>query len=58
MGGTWEALERELKKCGYYQAGMPKIEVARNISEYMNPDRNRSTSFKIFIEGIQACLSL
>lgn len=56
-GGTWEALERELKKAGYYSAGMPKIEVSRNISRYMNTTRNRSHSFKVFIDGILACVS-
>jgi hypothetical protein len=52
-GGTWEALERTLQKAGYYPAGMPKIEVARNVARYMVPDRNRSPSFKTFIDAIR-----
>jgi len=57
IGGTWEALEKVLKDAGYYKAGMPKIEVARNISQHMNPDRNSSNSFRMFREGIMACIS-
>lgn len=52
-GGTWEALERVLKKAGYYAAGMPKIEVARMISLHMQIDRNRSPSFRVFCEGLR-----
>lgn len=52
-GGTWEALERTLQAAGYYPAGMPKIEVARNVARHMVPDRNRSPSFKTFIDAIR-----
>lgn len=52
-GGTAEALERILKNHRYYRTGMPKIEVARSISAYMDPARNRSKSFQVFREGIQ-----
>ena len=52
-GGTWEALERVLKKAGYYAAGMPKIEVARTISPHLHVDRNRSPSFRVFCEGLR-----
>jgi len=55
-GGTWEALERLLQRSGYYSSGLPKIEVARNISQHMIPERNRSKSFQVFVEGIAACL--
>jgi hypothetical protein len=55
-GGTWEALERELKKAGYYPTGMPKIEVSRNISQYMEIFRNRSHSFHVFVNGLKACV--
>ncbi|RJP25154.1 MAG: DUF4276 family protein [Candidatus Omnitrophota bacterium] len=51
-GGTWEALERVLKQTGYYSCGMPKIEVARTISKYMDPSRNQSNSFCVFREGL------
>jgi len=51
-GGTWEALERVLQTAGYYLGGLPKIEVARNVSQYMEPERNRSRSFQVFKEGL------
>jgi len=56
VGGTWEALERELKKAGYYPTGMPKIEVSRNVSHYMDVERNRSRSFQVFVNGLKACI--
>ena len=52
-GGTWEALERILNQAGYYAAGMPKIEVARNIGQYLLPERNQSASFKAFRDGLR-----
>lgn len=52
-GGTWEALERVLKRAGYYPSGLPKIEVARRISMHMEPDRNRSRSFRVFCDGLR-----
>jgi hypothetical protein len=56
-GGTWEALERLLQKAGYYSGGLPKIEVARKVSEFMEPSRNRSKSFQVFKEGLEAVLN-
>jgi hypothetical protein len=55
-GGTWEALERELRKAGYYPTGMPKIEVSRNVSLHMDAARNRSHSFQVFVNGLKACI--
>jgi hypothetical protein len=52
-GGTWEALERILKKSGYYQSGMPKVETARKVSMYMDPNRNISKSFQMFREALR-----
>lgn len=53
-GGTWEALERLLVHHNYFSqtAGMPKIEVARQISDYMNPEANRSRSFQVFRDAL------
>ena len=51
-GGTWEALERVLQTAGYYLGGLPKIEVARKVSQFMEPERNRSRSFQVFKEGL------
>jgi hypothetical protein len=51
-GGTWEALERELKRAGYYSGGLSKISAAREISLHMVPERNRSHSFQVFRQGL------
>lgn len=56
LGGTSEALERILQKAGYFKAGLPKIQAAREISQYMNPDRNRSKSFEVFRDGLKSLL--
>ncbi|WP_446344185.1 DUF4276 family protein [Coleofasciculus sp. F4-SAH-05] len=53
-GGTWEALEALLKGKGYHQGGLNKVEAARTISEYMQPQNNQSPSFQCFNAGIQA----
>ncbi len=53
-GGTWEALERELQRAGYYGGGLPKIEVARTMAAHMRPARNTSTSFRCFCAGLAA----
>lgn len=53
-GGTWEALERVLKQAGHYPSGLPKIEVARKMSTYMEPNRNSSASFQQFVRGLAA----
>lgn len=38
--------------------GYQKISGARSISEYMNPDVNKSTSFAVFLNGLKrVCLS-
>lgn len=51
-GGTWEALEQELRKAGYYSGGLSKISAAREISLHMVPERNRSHSFQVFRTGL------
>jgi Domain of unknown function (DUF4276) len=56
-GGTWEKLERVLQDAGYYRNGMPKIEVARNVAEHMDPNRNRSRSFQVFFQGLRALVT-
>lgn len=52
VGGTWEALERLLRRLNYFPEGLPKIAVAREVSEHMDPERNRSRSFQIFRDGL------
>jgi hypothetical protein len=51
-GGTWESLERELKKAGYFTGGLRKIEAAKTISAFMEPERNNSKSFQVFRDGL------
>jgi hypothetical protein len=51
IGGTWEALERELKRVGYFSSGLNKISAAREKSKFMVPERNRSRSFQVFLQG-------
>ncbi|NCC37128.1 MAG: DUF4276 family protein [Chloroflexia bacterium] len=57
VGGTWEALERELQRAGYHQGGLPKIEVARRVAVHMQPERNRSRSFQTFYRGLQELIT-
>lgn len=53
-GGTSEALQFLLKR--YYTNRLPKIEVARKIATHMDPNRNKSRSFQVFVEGLKACV--
>ena len=55
-GGTSEALERLLIRAHYYTGKLPKTEVAQNIAQHMEPSRNRSKSFQVFVEGLKACV--
>jgi hypothetical protein len=52
-GGTWEALERVLKKAGHFLGGLPKVQVARETAAAMDPDRNTSRSFQAFRDGLR-----
>ena len=51
-GGTWEALERVLKKAGYHPGGLEKYKASSEISQYMDPELNRSKSFQVFYQGL------
>jgi hypothetical protein len=53
QGGTWETLERLLRKAGYHLSGLPKVEVSRKVSALMEPNNNTSKSFQIFADGIK-----
>ncbi len=50
--GTWEALEQILQRNGYFKTGLRKTEVARNVAAHFDPARNRSHSFKVFLDAI------
>jgi hypothetical protein len=41
-----------MQKAGYFPNGLAKIAAAKNISEKMTPERNRSKSFQIFRQGL------
>jgi hypothetical protein len=52
LGGTWEAFERILRRHGYFETGLRKIEAARAIGAHVDPGRSRSPSFAKFHEAI------
>lgn len=56
-GGTWEALERVLKKAGYFGTGLRKLELARLVAKHMDVQRNRSRSFQAFAEAVAAAMA-
>ncbi|MCD8558259.1 MAG: DUF4276 family protein [Shewanella xiamenensis] len=56
-GGTWEALEREMKKSGYFSTGLRKLECAREVGQHMNPAQNRSPSFNAFAQAVNGMLA-
>jgi hypothetical protein len=53
-GGTWESLERVLKSTSYFNGGLPKIQVAREVAKHLDPRRNASMSFRQFVQGLEA----
>lgn len=56
VGGTWEAFERVLRKAGYFQSGLSKIEVARLLGQRLDATRNRSHSFGVFRDAVLEAL--
>lgn len=51
-GGTWEQLERLLQRGGYYRSGILKTDLAARIGRRLDPGRNTSRSFQVFLKGI------
>ena len=59
--GTWEVLadavhaggSATLAKSGYPETGRAKCEWARKIAPHIDPDRNRSPSFRAFRDGVR-----
>lgn len=49
-------LRRFLRKHGVYKGAYPKIEAARRIAVHLDPQRNRSRSFRHFVDGAGALL--
>lgn len=56
-GGSWEALHRFLKKHGIYKSSYPKIDAARRIAPKLDVHANRSRSFQVFVQGVEALLA-
>ncbi|MEA3301293.1 MAG: DUF4276 family protein [Pseudomonadota bacterium] len=56
-GGSWEALHRFLKKNGIYKSSYPKIDAARRIAPKLDLHANRSRSFRVFLDGVEALLA-
>ena len=56
QGGTYEALRDLLIEKKYYRERIPKTTVAQRIAQHMEPNRNRSKSFQVFVEGLKACV--
>ena len=56
QGGTHEALRDLLIQNKYFKGRISKPTVAQNIARHMEPRRNRSRSFQIFVEGLKACV--
>jgi hypothetical protein len=52
VGGTWEAIERILKRAGYFRSGLRKLELAREVAQRMDPKRNTSRSFQVFCNAV------
>ena len=57
ISNAWESLEGVFQKVGYCRGGLPKIEVARKISQYMDPNRNTSKSFQVFRDALQGLMT-
>jgi len=57
LGGTWEAFERELKKCGYFKTGLRKFECTRAIAPHMDVTVNRSKSFQAFHSAVSSAVA-
>ena len=53
-GGTWETLERILKRAGYFSSGLRKAECARQIMKHINVNNNHSHSFRMFHRAVQS----
>jgi hypothetical protein len=55
-GGTWEELDKILKKYGY-QTGLKKQEFAQKVSPHMDVENNQSRSFQVFRDGLRRMIS-
>ena len=53
-GGTSEALVHLLRR--HYNKWFSKTKIVQNIAPNMEPSRNKSRSFQVFVEGLEACV--
>lgn len=51
-GGTWESLERILRRAGYHSGGLRKVECARAVGKQIDPAINTSPSFVVFRDAL------
>ena len=53
-GGTWEAFEKIMKQYRYCRKDscLNKVQTAKDIGQHIDPERNRSPSFKVFWKAI------
>lgn len=56
-GGAWEAIERILKRAGYFSSGLRKLELAREVARRMEPERNTSRSFHAFSNAVSTSMA-
>lgn len=57
VGGTWEAFERVMRKCGYFKGGLAKLEAARAIGAGVDPSRSQSRSFQVFCSAVSEAVA-
>ena len=57
LGGTWEALERILKRGGYFSGGLRKMEAAVAIGKHLELALSKSPSFNKFRDALLDAVS-
>ena len=55
-GGTWEELDKILKKYGY-ETGLQKMNFAQKVSPHMDVENNQSRSFQVFRDGLRKIIN-
>ncbi|MFM6010236.1 MAG: DUF4276 family protein [Dolichospermum sp.] len=55
-GGTWEELDKILKRYGY-ETGLQKMDFAQKVSPHMDVENNQSRSFQVFRDGLRRMIS-
>ena len=55
-GGTWEELDKILKRYGY-ETGLQKMDFAQKVSPHMDVENNQSRSFQVFRDGLRGLIN-